>query len=100
MYVVVVGRIRGSGAKSSCAEVRTRSNTGKSKEWRRPERRIVKAEQIGGGCLFQEVKWEPGTTRNHKTFHAQAAQRPPQEKIKVGRGRLLNRSIRTGRLEK
>lgn len=48
----------------------------------------------GGDCLFQEVKWEPGTTRNHKTFHAQAAERPPK-KIKVGRGRLLNRSIRT-----
>ena len=43
---------------------------------------------------ISEVKWEPGTTRNHKTFHAQAAQRPPK-KINVGRGRLLNRSIRT-----
>lgn len=47
-----------------------------------------------GELSISEVKWEPGTTRNHKTFHAQAAQRPPK-KINVGRGRLLNRSIRT-----
>lgn len=52
-----------------------------------------------GGCLFQEVKWEPGTTQNHKTFHAQAAQRPPQ-KNKCGQGEASKQKHSHWELEK